>query len=74
MIVSRSTRHTIDVGVVCGSGWYTFDTMGQLLDALTTWPHPLIGQMEAVNEFFNNPQWLPIDLEPFPLMAIARRI
>jgi len=54
--------------------WYTFDTMGQLLDALTTWPHPLIGQMEVVNEFFNNPQWLPINLEPFPIIAMSSRV
>ena len=51
--------------------WYTFGTMGELLDALTIWPHPLTGQMAAANDFFNNPQWLPIeiDLEPFPLLV-----
>ena len=52
--------------------WYTFSTMGELLDSLTTWPHSLTGQMAAANDFFNNPQWLPIeiDLEPFPILAI----
>ena len=34
--------------------------------------YPLTGQMAAANDFFNNPQWLPIeiDLEPFPLLVI----
>ena len=41
--------------------WYTFDNMGHLLDSLNTWPRPLIGQMAAVNDFFNNPQWLPMN-------------
>ena len=40
--------------------WYTFETMGHLLDSLTTWPQALGGQMSSVNDFFNNPQWLPI--------------
>ena len=49
--------------------WYMFDNMGQLIDALSTWNRPLVGQMAAVNDFFNNPPWLPIeDLEPFPLL------
>ena len=41
--------------------WYTFDNMGQLLDALRSWPTPLVGQMAVANDFFNNPQWLPIN-------------
>ena len=50
--------------------WYIFETMGQLLDALTQWPHwPLEGQMEAAYQFFFNPPWLPIDIEPFPIVA-----
>ena len=42
--------------------WYTFDNMGELIDATTTWPQPFVGQMAIVNDFFNNPQWLPINL------------
>ena len=40
--------------------WYTFGTMGDLLDALNTWTQRIDGQMGAANDFFNNPQWLPI--------------
>ena len=49
--------------------WYTFANMGDLLDALGDGEgvHPLTGQMEAANNFFNKPQWLPIVPEPFPI-------
>ena len=48
--------------------WYMFDNMGQLIDALSSWARPLVGQMAAVDDFFNNPPWLPMeDLEPFPI-------
>ena len=40
--------------------WYTFQNMGELLIALRDWPRPLIGQIAAVDDFFNNPSWLPI--------------
>ena len=52
--------------------WYTFGTMGNLLDSIATWPQPMHGQLEAVNDFFHNPSWLPveIDFEPFPIVAL----
>ena len=50
--------------------WYTFGNMGQLLDALPTWPTHLGGQMAAVNDFFNNPQWLPIDPHAPPVVVL----
>jgi len=48
--------------------WYTFDSMGDLLDALNTWTFPLPSQMTAVNEFFNNPPWLPTDTQNPPFL------
>ena len=39
--------------------WYVFETMGQLLDSFSAWSQPLVGQMASVNDFFNNPEWLP---------------
>ena len=53
--------------------WYTFSNMGMLLDALNEWPRPLVGQMAAVYEFFNNPQWLLTDPLAIPNSALWGR-
>ena len=52
--------------------WYTFDNMGHLLDSLTTWHYPLIGQMALVNDFFNNPGWLPTDPQAAPTVIMLQ--
>jgi len=53
--------------------WYTFGTMGQLLDACENREYvPLVGQLKAANNFFFVSGWFPIVPrfpEPFPILA-----
>ena len=53
--------------------WYTFENMGDLLDALTTRDYPLNGQMAVLNDFFNNPEWLPTDPQAAPAIIMLER-
>jgi hypothetical protein len=41
--------------------WFTFESMGHLLDAFTSGHYQMVGYVGAANDFFNNPPWLPTE-------------
>jgi hypothetical protein len=41
--------------------WFTFESMGDLLDSFASSYYQMVGYMGAANDFFNNPAWLPTE-------------